>query len=140
VTVACPDPCLATVLAEAQCTQRIRLLLDYDGTLVPIARAPELAALVAHRVHAEAVADCFVTAIGDDRTDEDLFRALPASSATVAVGSRPSCARFRVADHREVRRILRALVSAARTLNPSARESVPAFGAARKGVCLVGGR
>ena len=250
-----PDPCLATVLADARRTQRMRLLLDYDGTLVPIARAPDLAApdedvlallaelayspgleldlvsgrlrstleawfghlpvslwaehgfwhrpassqrwrgaadvaptwierikpifdqfaastpgshvetksasiawhfrraqrdfgarqahelrmllgdalsnqpfeviegrkvievrlrgvskaLVAQRVNAEAVSDCFVTAIGDDRTDEDLFRALPASSATVAVGSRPSCARFRVADHREVRRILREL-------------------------------
>jgi trehalose 6-phosphate synthase/phosphatase len=39
-----PDPCLATVLADAQRTQRMRLLIDYDGTLVPIARAPELAA------------------------------------------------------------------------------------------------
>jgi trehalose 6-phosphate synthase/phosphatase len=283
LTLARSDPCLATVLADAQRTQRIRLLLDYDGTLVPIARAPELAApdgdvlalladlgdapgidldlvsgrlrstldawfghlpvslwaehgfwhrppssqrwhaaadvgpmwierikpifeqfaastpgshvetksasiawhyrraqrefgarqahelrmllgdalsnqpleviagrkvievrlrgvskaLVAHRLHAEAVADCFVTAIGDDCTDEDLFRALPASSATVAVGGRPSCARFRVADHREVRRILRELVSAARTLNLSAREAVAVFGATRKGVRLV---
>jgi trehalose 6-phosphate synthase/phosphatase len=258
-----PDPCLATVLTDAQRTQRIRLLLDYDGTLVPIARAPDLAApdqdvlalisdlayapgldldlvsgrlrstleawfghlpaslwaehgfwhrpassehwhaaadvaptwierikpifeqfaastpgshieiksasiawhfrraqrefgarqahelrmllgdalsnqpleviegrkvievrlrgvskaLVAQRVHTEAVSDCFVTAIGDDRTDEDLFRALPASSATVVVGHRPSCARFRVADYREVRRILRGLVAGAGTLN-----------------------
>jgi trehalose 6-phosphate synthase/phosphatase len=256
-----PDPCLATVLADAQQTQRMRLLLDYDGTLVPMARAPALAApdqdvldlladladapgleldivsgrprstleawfghlaaglwaehgfwhrpasgrhwhravdvappslervkpifdqfaastpgsyveiksasiawhfrrtqrefgarqahelrmllgdalsnrplevlegrkvlevrlrgvskaLVAQRVHAETVAGCFVVAIGDDRTDEDLFRALPASSATVAVGKRPSCARFRVADHRDVRRILRELVAGART-------------------------
>jgi trehalose 6-phosphate synthase/phosphatase len=263
-----PDACLATVLAEAQRTHRIRLLLDYDGTLVPIARAPELAApdpevlglltdlahapgielelvsgrpkptleawfghlpvslwaehgfwhrpaprqpwraaadvaptwverikpileqftastpgshievksasiawhfrraqrefgarqahelrmllgdalsnqpfeviegrkvievrlrgvskaIVAHRVYAEAASDCFVAAIGDDRTDEELFRALPASSATVAVGSGPSCARFRVADHREVRRILRALITDARvpgTMSPS---------------------
>jgi trehalose 6-phosphate synthase/phosphatase len=67
-------------------------------------------ALVAHRVHVEAAGGCFITAFGDDRTDEDLFRALPASSATVVVGDRPSCARFRVADHRDVRRVLRALV------------------------------
>jgi trehalose 6-phosphate synthase/phosphatase len=255
-----PDPCLGTVLADAQRTQRVRLLVDYDGTLVPIARSPELAApdddvlalladlaytpgleldlvsgrlratleswfghlpvslwaehgfwhrpasshtwraaadiaptwidriqpilqqfaastpgshvetksasiawhfrrarrdfgarqahelrmllgdalsnqpleviegrkvievrlrgvskaLVAHRVHAEAASDCFVAAFGDDRTDEDLFRALPASSATVVVGSRPSCARFRVRDHRQVRRILRGLVARTR--------------------------
>jgi trehalose 6-phosphate synthase/phosphatase len=264
------DPCLATVLADAQRTQRMRLLLDYDGTLVPIARTPELAApdqevlaliadlarspgleldlvsgrlrstldawfghlpvslwaehgfwhrpassrhwraaaevapvgierikaifdqfsastpgsrveiktasiawhfrgaqrefgarqahelrmllgdalsnqpleviegrkvievrlrgvskaLVAQRVHAEAIADCFVAAIGDDRTDEDLFRALPRSSATVAVGDRPSCARFRVTDHREVRRILRNLVAAARTRKPPSGQTV----------------
>jgi trehalose 6-phosphate synthase/phosphatase len=66
-------------------------------------------ALVAQRVHAEAVPDACVVAIGDDRTDEELFRALPASSATVVVGHRPSCAAFRLADYREVRRVLRAL-------------------------------
>ena len=32
------------MLTDAQRTQPIRLLLDYDGTLVPIARSPELAA------------------------------------------------------------------------------------------------
>lgn len=278
--VARPDPCLATVLTEAQRTQSIRLLLDYDGTLVPIARAPELAApdadvlalladladapgieldlvsgrphstldawfghlpvslwaehglwhrpvsngrwhaaadlaptwiervkpifdqfaaatpgahvetksasiawhfrraqrefgarqahelrmllgdalsnqpleviegrkvievrcrgvnkaLVAHRVHAEAVGNCFIAAIGDDRTDEDLFRALPASSATVVVGDRPSCARFRVADHRDVRRILRALVTGAQALNPTVLQAL----SGNRGVCLVG--
>jgi len=257
------EPCLASVLAEAQPTQRIRLLLDYDGTLVPIARAPELAApdeellgllaalaslpgiqldlvsgrprptldawfgelpisiwaehafwhrpaggrlwhaaadvvpaslarirsifeqfadatpgshvetksasiawhfrraprqfgarqahelrmvlddalsnqpfeviegrkvievrlrgvskaLVAQDIRAAAVGDCLVMAIGDDLTDEDLFRALPASSATVVVGRRPSCARFRLADYQEVRRILRVLVAGADTVH-----------------------
>jgi trehalose 6-phosphate synthase/phosphatase len=70
-------------------------------------------ALVARRVLAGADAGS-VVAIGDDRTDEDMFRALPASSVTVVVGCRPSCARFRVADHREVRRILRELMAGAR--------------------------
>jgi hypothetical protein len=35
-----------------------------------------------------------VIAIGDDRTDEDLFHALPASSLTIAVGPRPSRTKF----------------------------------------------
>ena len=39
-----PDRSLTTVLAEARTTQELRLLLDYDGTLVPLARSPELAA------------------------------------------------------------------------------------------------
>ncbi len=278
--VARPEPCLATVLADAQRTQQIRLLLDYDGTLVPIARSPELAApdaevlalladladapgieldlvsgrphstldawfghlpvslwaehgfwhrpvsngrwqaaadlaptwiervkpifdqfaaatpgaqvetksasiawhfrraqrefgarqahelrmllgdalsnqpleviegrkvievrcrgvnkaLVAHRVRAEADGNRFIAAIGDDRTDEDLFRALPASSATVVVGDRPSCARFRVTDHRDVRRILRALVTGAQALNPTVLQAL----SGNRDVCLVG--
>jgi trehalose 6-phosphate synthase/phosphatase len=283
-----PDPCLATVLADAQRTQRMRLLIDYDGTLVPIARAPELAvpdqdvlallaelasspgleldlvsgrlrstldawfghlpvslwaehgfwhrpaatrqwraaadlapaglerirpileqfaastpgshvetksasiawhfrraqrefgarqahelrmllgdalsnqpleviegskvievrlrgvskALVAQRLQAQAAPDCFITAIGDDRTDEDLFRALPASCATVVVGHRPSCARFRVADHREVRRILRGLITATRTrsLAPGDTGLTSEGSARQRGVCLEGDR
>ena len=67
-------------------------------------------ALVAHRVRAEASTDTLVVAIGDDRTDEDLFRELPPTSATIVVGNRPSSARFRVTDSREVRRVIRSLV------------------------------
>jgi len=92
-------------------------------------------ALVAQRVQGAAATDTFVVAIGDDRTDEDLFRALPAASATVVVGSRPSCARFRVADHREVRRILRGLVEAVPALPASGRPdaSMPAGTACNDG-------
>jgi trehalose 6-phosphate synthase/phosphatase len=69
-------------------------------------------AAVVHRVFADAVHGAAVIAIGDDRTDEDLFRALPAGSLTVAVGTRPSHARFRVEDHRAVRSLLRSLMTA----------------------------
>jgi trehalose 6-phosphate synthase/phosphatase len=75
-------------------------------------------ALVAHRVRAESGSECFIAAFGDDRTDEELFRALPSSTATVVVGQRPSCARFRLANHREVRRLLEGLVTGARVLRP----------------------
>jgi trehalose 6-phosphate synthase/phosphatase len=95
-------------------------------------------AVVAHRVYAECVASHFIMAIGDDRTDEDLFRALPSSSATVVVGHRPSCARFRVADHRDVRGILRALVSGAQALHPTGMEAESAPDASNRGMCLVG--
>jgi trehalose 6-phosphate synthase/phosphatase len=47
-----------------------------------------------------------VLAIGDDRTDEDLFGALPESSVTVAVGRRKSCAKYHLADDRGVRELL----------------------------------
>ena len=35
--------------------------------------------------------------MGDDRTDEDMFGALPPEAAAIAVGFRPSMARYRVA-------------------------------------------
>jgi len=43
--------------------------------------------------------------IGDDKTDEDMFRALP-SSLSIKVGSEPTAARYRVSDTNEVRIIL----------------------------------
>jgi trehalose 6-phosphate synthase/phosphatase len=66
-------------------------------------------ALVARRVVADSDSEAVLVAIGDDRTDEDLFRALPPSSITVAVGNRPAGTRFRLEDQRAVRRLLRTL-------------------------------
>ena len=51
-----------------------------------------------------------IVAFGDDRTDEDLFRALPASAITVAVGQSRSSAAHSVADHMAVRAALRYLL------------------------------
>jgi trehalose 6-phosphate synthase/phosphatase len=45
-------------------------------------------------------------AVGDDRTDEDLFARLPADSWTIHVGEGPSRARFRLASPRAVRELL----------------------------------
>ena len=67
--------------------------------------------LVAQRVQAEMQPGTVIIAIGDDRTDEDLFRALSPSSLTVAVGRSWTAARFRLDDHRAVRRILRLLLT-----------------------------
>ena len=53
----------------------------------------------------------FILAIGDDRTDEDTFRALPPEAYTVKVGSAPrSQARFHVAGTTDVRNLLRSLL------------------------------
>jgi trehalose 6-phosphate synthase/phosphatase len=67
-------------------------------------------ALAAQRICAEA-GDGLIVAMGDDTTDGELFRALPPSSVTVAVGGHPRGARYTVADHREVRRLLRLLLA-----------------------------
>ncbi|MGE0591055.1 MAG: bifunctional alpha,alpha-trehalose-phosphate synthase (UDP-forming)/trehalose-phosphatase [Vicinamibacterales bacterium] len=50
-----------------------------------------------------------LVAIGDDRTDEDMFAALPPDGVAVCVGNRPSAARLRLASHRDVRGLLEAL-------------------------------
>jgi trehalose 6-phosphate synthase/phosphatase len=51
----------------------------------------------------------FVLAIGDDWTDEDLFRALPPSTFSVRVGLAQTAARYHLGSHTAVRRLLREL-------------------------------
>jgi trehalose 6-phosphate synthase/phosphatase len=57
----------------------------------------------------DANADTVILAIGDDRTDEDLFVALPPGALTVRVGPGTSRARHRVEGPDEVRALLRGL-------------------------------
>jgi trehalose 6-phosphate synthase/phosphatase len=65
--------------------------------------------LVVQRVLSE-VNPGAVLAMGDDRTDEDLFAALPPSGISVHVGPLPSHARVRLADWRAARDLLRRLL------------------------------
>lgn len=51
----------------------------------------------------------FVVALGDDRTDEDLFAALPEHCVGIKVGSGPTLATRRLRDHEAVRAFLRDL-------------------------------
>lgn len=50
-----------------------------------------------------------ILGIGDDWTDEDLFRALPANACSVRVGVAKTAARFHRSNHAAVRRLLREL-------------------------------
>jgi trehalose 6-phosphate synthase/phosphatase len=72
-------------------------------------------AVVAHMMDAETPASAAIVAFGDDRTDEDLFRALPASSITVAVGQPLAGARYQLDDYSDVRDILHRLLAAGST-------------------------
>jgi trehalose 6-phosphate synthase/phosphatase len=54
----------------------------------------------------------FILAIGDDWTDEDLFRALPANAYSVRVGLANTAARYYLGSHTAVRRVLRELSQA----------------------------
>ena len=51
-----------------------------------------------------------IAAMGDDRTDEDLFMALPADAVAIAVGYRETVARYRVATLRAARGLLERIV------------------------------
>jgi trehalose 6-phosphate synthase/phosphatase len=60
----------------------------------------------------------FLLAIGDDRTDEDLFAALPADAASIHVGSGDSRAGYRLLDVSKVRGLLAALADEAGARRP----------------------
>jgi trehalose 6-phosphate synthase/phosphatase len=59
---------------------------------------------------AEKLARTAVLAIGDDRTDEDLFGALPPEAITIRVGPGNTRARFRLEGVAAVRALLQSLV------------------------------
>jgi len=67
-------------------------------------------AIVARHAQDHASPESLIVAIGDDRTDEELFRALPPSSLTVAVGRPWTSAAFTLDDFRAVRQLLRSLL------------------------------
>ena len=58
----------------------------------------------------ERLASTTIVAIGDDRTDEDLFAALPPEAITIKVGPGPSRARFRMEGVPAVRGLLQSLI------------------------------
>ena len=51
----------------------------------------------------------FILVIGDDTTDEDMFRAVPSSAITIKVGGRTSAASYFISSYQEVRMLLRIL-------------------------------
>ena len=62
-------------------------------------------------VAAAAPAGSLLVALGDDRTDEDLFAALPPDGVAVHVGPGSSQAATRLADTAAARRLLQALAA-----------------------------
>ncbi len=53
----------------------------------------------------------FILAIGDDRTDEDMFNVLPPGSVTIKVGTHTTAASYFVSNYRRVRELLEVLAS-----------------------------
>jgi trehalose 6-phosphate synthase/phosphatase len=69
----------------------------------------------------ERLARTTVLAIGDDRTDEDLFAALPPEAITVRVGPGATRARFRLESVAAVRALLQSLVESGSTVGGGRR-------------------
>lgn len=63
----------------------------------------------------------FIMAIGDDHTDEDIFKALPGSAVTIKVGNHISAARFYIGSYVDVRGFLRDLSNA--TITDQAKDT-----------------
>lgn len=53
----------------------------------------------------------FIVSIGDDTTDEDMFRELPAEAITIKVGKASENARFNLSSYREVLKLLDKFIS-----------------------------
>lgn len=57
----------------------------------------------------------FVLALGDDRTDEDTFKAMPPNAYSIKVGNGRSSARYSLESVKDVRRILKELLTEPKT-------------------------
>jgi trehalose 6-phosphate synthase/phosphatase len=68
---------------------------------------------IVERVLGAGVSAASLVAIGDDRTDEEMFEALPPEGTTIHVGGGASAAQWRLADHTAVRALLEAIAARA---------------------------
>jgi trehalose 6-phosphate synthase/phosphatase len=112
------DPALGAVRARAL---ELELAAFLDHRPARILSGSKVIEVVAKEVHkgrlvpslvARAPAGALLVAIGDDRTDEDLFGALPSGALAVHVGPGPSRAPIRLGGVPEVRALLHAIVEA----------------------------
>lgn len=76
-------------------------------------------ARVVERILLTGVRPASLAAVGDDRTDEEMFAAMPPGSTSIRVGAGPTAAGYRIADSAAVRVLLRGLAAAP----PAARRS-----------------
>ena len=100
---------LRMLLGDALSNQPLEVL---EGKKVIEVRFRGITRAIVARAGEEIDAEVTTVAFGDDRTDEDLFRALPPEAITVAVGQRLAGAKYWLEDHRAVRQALRSLLSA----------------------------
>jgi trehalose 6-phosphate synthase/phosphatase len=112
------DPELGASHARALTLQLSPLLDRLPAQILPGAKVIEVVARGVHKgrlaaaLVARAPMGALVVAIGDDRTDEDLFAALPPSALAIHVGPEATMAPIRLDGVADVRALLRAVVEA----------------------------
>jgi trehalose 6-phosphate synthase/phosphatase len=112
------DPELGTARARALELELTALLGSAAVEILPGAMVIEVRPRGAHKgrivpsLVARAPAGALIVAIGDDRTDEDLFAALPPGALAVHVGPEPTRTPIRLAGVPDVHALLRALAEA----------------------------
>lgn len=109
---------LPAAVGEEKARELIALLArTLSGEHIDVCRGNKVIELRAAGVHKGIIVDglaaklpaSLLVAIGDDVTDEDLFRHLPPGQIAIHVGDGPSVARYRLVDHHVVRRLLSSL-------------------------------
>jgi len=106
------DPGIS-LLRSQELKDELRELVSHDSRLqvveghkvIEVKRAGYDKGTVALRLLALATYD-FILAIGDDKTDEDLFRALPEEALTIKIGITASLAKYNLRNQQEVARLM----------------------------------
>jgi trehalose 6-phosphate synthase/phosphatase len=105
------------LLRSQELKEELRELVAHDPRLhimeghkvIEVKRAGYDKGAVALRLLGLATYD-FILAIGDDKTDEDLFRALPPPALTIKIGMTPSLAKYNLKDQQEVIKLMDCLL------------------------------
>ena len=119
------DPEVGEWLANELASVLDRMLAGTDQRVVRAHKAVEVRpawaskGTVLTRLERELPEADFRLAVGDDRTDEDLFELLPPDAWTIRVGGGPSRARFRLKGAPEVRSFLEQLAAAGEQERPA---------------------
>ena len=97
--------------------EEIRMLASHENKLqvlegdkvIEIKRAGYNKGIAALNFISNAEFDCII-ALGDDRTDEDVFQSLPQDSITIAIGLRTSLAKYNLRNQLEVKHFIEQLI------------------------------
>ncbi|MFD2572582.1 bifunctional alpha,alpha-trehalose-phosphate synthase (UDP-forming)/trehalose-phosphatase [Spirosoma soli] len=100
---------LATQLRSM--SSAIPLSVIQGSKVVEVKPAHHSKGTVASSIYEQASYD-FIVSIGDDTTDEDMFRQLPNWAYTIKVGTGSSYARYRLARQRDVEALLQLMIEA----------------------------